>query len=218
MHHVGRDVARGDGVDGHVECGHLVGHGLGEADDPPLGRGVGRDSGLADRPIIDEIVTMRPQRWRRMWGAAARRALKTPVRLVSTVSDHPAASRVEDRAQGGDPGVGHHDVDRTELARPRRRRRRSWRRGRGRRPRPRHTDGPRPRPVGPSRPGRPEWRAGRSRCPGRRSGRPAAMSAPWRASSTAWLRPWPRAPPVMTATRPANCPARSCTLLRTVPP
>ena len=35
---------------------------------------------------------MRPHRCRRMWGAAARRALKTPVRLVSTVSDHPTAS------------------------------------------------------------------------------------------------------------------------------
>ena len=50
-------------------------------------------SGLADRPIIEETVTIRPQRWRRMCGAAARRALKTPVRLVSTVSDHPSASR-----------------------------------------------------------------------------------------------------------------------------
>src|SRR5664280_763476 len=30
------------------------------------------------------------------------------------------------------------------------------------------------------------------------------MSAPSRASSTAWLRPWPRAPPVMTATLPAS--------------
>ena len=49
--------------------------------------------GLAERPIIEEMVTMRPHRWRRMWGAVARRVLNTPPRLVSTVSDHPAASR-----------------------------------------------------------------------------------------------------------------------------
>src|SRR5690349_19675814 len=30
------------------------------------------------------------------------------------------------------------------------------------------------------------------------------MSAPSRASASAWLRPWPRAPPVTSATRPSN--------------
>src|SRR5579871_496427 len=51
------------------------------------------------------------------------------------------------------------------------------------------------------------------------------MSAPSRANATAWLRPWPRAPPVITATRPSNRPIASppgrlwtATLLTNVPP
>ena len=38
---------------------------------------------------------IRPQRWRRMCGAAARMALNTPVRLMSMVSLHSAAPMVQ---------------------------------------------------------------------------------------------------------------------------
>ncbi len=51
--------------------------------------------GLDVRPIMDETPIMRPQRWRRMWGATARMALNTPVRLVSMVSLHWAAPMVQ---------------------------------------------------------------------------------------------------------------------------
>ena len=100
-----------------------------------------------------------------MWGAAARMALKTPVRLVSTVSDHPAASRSKIGPQGRHPGVGHQDVDRSQLVDhpvdegdhgvevPHVRRS------------PTRSGAPRPRPVGPSRPGRPGWPAGRCTVP-----------------------------------------------------
>ena len=47
--------------------------------------------GLDERPIMDEIPMIRPHRWRRMWGATARMALNTPVRLVSMVSLHSDA-------------------------------------------------------------------------------------------------------------------------------
>ncbi len=51
--------------------------------------------GLDERPIMDEIPMIRPQRFRRMWGEAARMALNTPVRLVSMVSLHSVAPSVQ---------------------------------------------------------------------------------------------------------------------------
>ena len=44
---------------------------------------------------MDEMPMMRPHRCRRMWGATARMALNTPVRLVSMVSLHCTASMVQ---------------------------------------------------------------------------------------------------------------------------
>ena len=158
--------------------------------------------------------TIRPQRCRRRCGATARMALNTPVRFMSTVSDHPAASMSTIEPSVDTPALATRmSTDPSSATTPSTkaimasRSRTSARADTHRRPR--------PRPAGPSRPGRRGWPAGR--CTVARSAHRStrAMSAPSRASPTAWLRPWPRAPPVITATRPANCPAPVVCLLRT---
>ena len=79
-------------------------------------------------------------------------------------------------------------------------------RGRGRRPRRRGSGDPSRGPSSPFASGPRRWRCGRGSVLTGSEMSQKAMSHPLWAKVSAWLRPWPRAPPVISATLPSNSP------------
>ncbi len=113
--HVGGHVARGHGVDRHPEVGELEGHGLAQSDDPPLrghiggGAGIGRPAhhrGDGDDPPVtlpSHVPCRRPH------------GVEHPGQVdVDHLRPFGGGHRA-DGANGCHPGVGHQDVDRSEI-------------------------------------------------------------------------------------------------------
>ena len=115
VHHVRRHVARGDDVGRHPDVRHLVCHGLGEADDPPLRRAVRRDHrvgrpphhrGDRDDPSPPPAAEVRGH---------GPHGVEDPGQVDIDGLRPPRLVQVEDGAERGHAGIGHQDVDRAQL-------------------------------------------------------------------------------------------------------